>query len=518
MECIKRLLGRSNEQKWKTQNRFLKLKSLNETRWSSRADALRAQVTSRNEIKNTLEDLIEENTQTPDTGVTAERFSKTLENFKTTLLKVIRAKSYKGLIKPVRYGKGKSLISFALLSSYRRYLFFFVLFEKRSNFDDYEATLQLANVPERNYEKIRKRKLSSGKKRNPDFERMSPRKRFRAGVFLPVINNLSFKSKLFSCVWIPIKKFKMPNMTLVMSIINFLKDEARKEGNPDTKESLEVAVQCLQTAYDIDPKSRTLAQYNIPLSLAEIFTSAFPSTEEEAEIMKNLGNNLMRSNQYSEAIRYYTAAIEIDGSNAVYFCNRAAAHSKLNDFANAIMDCERAVGIDPKYAKAYGRMGLAYTSLDQFELAIKSFKAALEIEPGNESYQSNLKIALERKASSGLSGLSSIDWHTLFSNPAFRNMASTIMQDPSIINALSARMTSSLSQAAAASNMGTSENATSSPPADSDAMGNRSLEMLLEAGQYLAQQMQAANPDLVAQFRTSSYRTPPNEENKDSPK
>lgn len=322
-------------------------------------------------------------------------------------------------------------------------------------------------------------------------------------------------------------------MTLVMSIINFLKDEARKEENADTKESLEVAVQCLQTAYDIDPKSPTLAEYNIPLSLADIFTSAFPPAEEEvdekgdsakeplnkAEIMKNLGNNLMRSNQYSEAIRYYTAAIEIDGSNAVYYCNRAAAYSKLNDFGNAIVDCEKAVEIDPRYAKAYGRMGLAYTSLDQNELAIKAFKIALEIEPNNESYQSNMKIALERKASSGLAGLSSIDWHTLFSNPAFRNMASTIMQDPNIINALSAGMSSSLNQAAASSNMSTSENTSPPPPPpDSGPMGNRSLEMLLEAGQYLAQQMQAANPDLVAQFRTTTYRNPSDEENKDSSK
>ncbi|GFV73694.1 uncharacterized protein TNCV_1410621 [Trichonephila clavipes] len=40
----------------------------------------RAQVTSRNEIKNALEDLIEDNTQTPDTRVTPEAFHKnTLE-------------------------------------------------------------------------------------------------------------------------------------------------------------------------------------------------------------------------------------------------------------------------------------------------------------------------------------------------------------------------------------------------------------------------------------------------------
>ncbi|CAL1291974.1 unnamed protein product [Larinioides sclopetarius] len=338
----------------------------------------------------------------------------------------------------------------------------------------------------------------------------------------------------------------MPNMTLVMSIINFLKDEAEKETNPDTKESLEVAVQCLQTAYDIDPKNPQLAQYVLPNSLEDIFASALPPahTEEEvddkgatkepmnkAEIMKNLGNNLMRSNQYSEAVRYYTAAIEIDGSNAVYYCNRAAAYSKLNDFQSAIKDCQKAVEIDPKYAKAYGRMGLAYTSLEQNDLAIKAFKQALEIEPNNESYQSNLKIAMEKKdkpnnPAAGLAGLSSVDWHTLFSNPAFRNMASTIMQDPNIISALSAGMSSSLNQPTPtpAPTPTPTVNPTAPEPTNPSSSsipgGNRSLDMLLEAGQYLAAQMQAANPDLVEQFRQSTFRNinPSNQENKDSAK
>ncbi|GFS81993.1 dimer_Tnp_hAT domain-containing protein [Trichonephila clavipes] len=64
-------------------------KSFSETRWSARADVLRAEVTSRNEIKNALEDLIEDNSQTPGTRVTAERFHKTLESVQTTLLTII---------------------------------------------------------------------------------------------------------------------------------------------------------------------------------------------------------------------------------------------------------------------------------------------------------------------------------------------------------------------------------------------------------------------------------------------
>lgn len=54
---------------------------------------------------------------------------------------------------------------------------------------------------------------------------------------------------------------------------------------------------------------------------------------------------------------FNSRAIELDGRNAVYYCNRAAAHSKLNQHQAAINDCKKAIVIDPSYSKAYGRMG-----------------------------------------------------------------------------------------------------------------------------------------------------------------
>ena len=65
----------------------------------------------------------------------------------------------------------------------------------------------------------------------------------------------------------------------------------------------------------------------------------------------------MRTEQFREAIECYTKAINNDPNNAVYYCNRAAAYTKLNETKNAISDCERAINIDPNYSKAYGRMG-----------------------------------------------------------------------------------------------------------------------------------------------------------------
>lgn len=41
----------------------------------------------------------------------------------------------------------------------------------------------------------------------------------------------------------------------------------------------------------------------------------------------------------------YTKAIDLDPNNAVYFCNRAAAFSKLDKSLEAIEDCEAALQI-----------------------------------------------------------------------------------------------------------------------------------------------------------------------------
>lgn len=50
-------------------------------------------------------------------------------------------------------------------------------------------------------------------------------------------------------------------------------------------------------------------------------------------------------------------AIAHDGRNAIFYCNRAAAHSRLNNYQQAIADAKRALKIDGTYCKAYARLG-----------------------------------------------------------------------------------------------------------------------------------------------------------------
>ncbi|ELV09270.1 Small glutamine-rich tetratricopeptide repeat-containing protein alpha [Tupaia chinensis] len=160
---------------------------------------------------------------------------------------------------------------------------------------------------------------------------------------------------------------------LAYAIVRFLQDQLRHGGlSSDAQESLEVAIQCLETAFGVTAGDSDLA---LPRTLPEIFEAAAtgrempqdlrspartpPSEEDsaEAERLKTEGNEQMKVENFEAAVHFYGKAIELNPSNAVYFCNRAAAYSKLGNYAGAVRDCERAICIDPAYSKAYGRMG-----------------------------------------------------------------------------------------------------------------------------------------------------------------
>uniref|UniRef100_A0A023FVG0 Putative secreted protein n=1 Tax=Amblyomma parvum TaxID=251391 RepID=A0A023FVG0_AMBPA len=296
---------------------------------------------------------------------------------------------------------------------------------------------------------------------------------------------------------------------LVLSIVQFLRQQLQTADlSADAKESVEVAVQCLETAYGVSLEDLSNESLVVSRPLLEIFGDALPrehvqtshenvpepteAQKAEAEKFKQEGNNMMKLEMYTAALECYTKAISLDGRNAVYYCNRAAAHSKLDNHLDAIEDCKRALEIDPKYSKAYGRIGLAYASLNQHQKAKECYQKAVELDPENQSYVNNLRVAEEklrdmassgngdmrRPSGGGGGGGGGLDFGSLLNNPTLMNMAATLMQDPSMQNIMSGLMSGGLSQ-----NTG------------------GGLDALLQAGQQLASQMQAANPELVEQLR-----------------
>ncbi|XP_077573710.1 small glutamine-rich tetratricopeptide repeat-containing protein alpha [Stigmatopora nigra] len=348
------------------------------------------------------------------------------------------------------------------------------------------------------------------------------------------------------------------NKRLAFSIIRFLHDQLSC-GNLSSgaQESLEVAVQCLETAFEVSSDDCTLA---VPLTLPEIFAQATLETSSqannnatdndtvnavgeaeraEAEQLKNDGNDQMKVENYAAAVEFYSKALAINPQNAVYYCNRAAALSKLGNYAGAVQDCERAIDIDPGYSKAYGRMGLALTSLNKHTEAVTFYKKALELDPDNDSYKSNLKIAEDKMdATSPTAGMGGVDLAGLLSNPSFMNMASSLMTNPQVQQMMSGMMSGAYGAAGApGGGAGVGVPGVGVPglgvpgvnvpgagvPGGAGGGGvpgaapGRDLSGLIQAGQQFAQQMQQQNPELIEQLRSQIRNRMPSGGNEEQP-
>lgn len=105
---------------------------------------------------------------------------------------------------------------------------------------------------------------------------------------------------------------------------------------------------------------------------------------DASELLKEKGNAAYKGKQWNKAINYYSEAIKLNGKNATYYSNRAAAYLQLGCFQKAEEDCNMAISLDKKNVKAYLRRGTARESLLFYKDAAQDFKHALVLEPQNK--------------------------------------------------------------------------------------------------------------------------------------
>ncbi|KAL9321397.1 hypothetical protein ACSQ67_013236 [Phaseolus vulgaris] len=106
---------------------------------------------------------------------------------------------------------------------------------------------------------------------------------------------------------------------------------------------------------------------------------------ESSDLLKEKGNAAFKGRLWNKAVNYYSEAINLNGTNATYFSNRAAAYLELGCFQEAEEDCNKAILHDKKNVKAYLRRGTARELLLRYEEALKDFQHALVLEPQNKT-------------------------------------------------------------------------------------------------------------------------------------
>jgi tetratricopeptide (TPR) repeat protein len=97
--------------------------------------------------------------------------------------------------------------------------------------------------------------------------------------------------------------------------------------------------------------------------LEEVKEEAPPKPVLTWEEHKAQGNEKYKKADYKGAIECYSAAIEVDPSNAALHGNRSAANMMLGNYNQVADDSNTAVRLDANYIKGYARAAKAYLVL-----------------------------------------------------------------------------------------------------------------------------------------------------------
>lgn len=273
------------------------------------------------------------------------------------------------------------------------------------------------------------------------------------------------------------------------AIIKFLEGVVeKKEVGEDYLDSLNVAIDCISESFEIerDAVSKVLAdaklsgdlpayldancsdedvcktedvKVNIPVEDAEL--------KAKAENLKLEGNKAVANKNYALAISKYTEAIEVLPTNAIYYANRAAAHSSLKQYDDAIKDAEEAIKIDPNYSKGYSRLGFAKYAQNKPDEALDAYKKVMDLEGDKATdimkrdYETakkkveqsmNLKKSAEDKgaggAGAGAGGAGGFDFASmlggglsgLMNNPQIMQAAQQMMSNPGAMEQMQSMM------------------------------------------------------------------------------
>lgn len=65
----------------------------------------------------------------------------------------------------------------------------------------------------------------------------------------------------------------------------------------------------------------------------------------DAETLKSKGNESFSSGNYTEAVNYFSKAIQIDNQNHVLYSNRSAAYAALHKYKDALDDAEKCTSL-----------------------------------------------------------------------------------------------------------------------------------------------------------------------------
>ncbi|RYY89030.1 hypothetical protein EON63_01465, partial [archaeon] len=117
--------------------------------------------------------------------------------------------------------------------------------------------------------------------------------------------------------------------------------------------------------------------------------------KNSAEEKQFLGNASFKSQNYVQAIDYYTTALTMAPDNFKVCCNRAAAYAAMGWYTASARDADIATQLKPDWSKPYYRAAVAYLALRKLDKAIGAVKRAMQYSSSGEDINVMLKLQQE---------------------------------------------------------------------------------------------------------------------------
>ncbi|CAA2973819.1 TPR repeat-containing thioredoxin TTL1-like [Olea europaea var. sylvestris] len=114
------------------------------------------------------------------------------------------------------------------------------------------------------------------------------------------------------------------------------------------------------------------------------------------------GNDLFKSERFTEACSAYGEGLRLDPFNSVLYCNRAACWFKLGQWQLSVDDCNQALCFQPNYIKALLRRAASNCKLERWDEAVRDYELLRrELPNDNEIAESLFHAQVAQKKSCG---------------------------------------------------------------------------------------------------------------------
>ncbi|GAV64063.1 Thioredoxin domain-containing protein/TPR_2 domain-containing protein/TPR_8 domain-containing protein/TPR_11 domain-containing protein [Cephalotus follicularis] len=151
-----------------------------------------------------------------------------------------------------------------------------------------------------------------------------------------------------------------------------------------------------------------LGRFENAVTAAEKAGHIDPRNVEAAVLVSNVrlvarararGNDLFKSERFTEACSAYGEGLKLHPANSVLYCNRAACWFKLGLWERSIEDCNQALNMQPNYTKALLRRAASNSKLERWVDAVRDYEVLRRELPDDKEVAESLfhaQVALKK--------------------------------------------------------------------------------------------------------------------------